>query len=211
SAGGVVNVVTKGGSSDYHGQGFYYLRHKEFAVKDFVGSDRAPSRQQFGFGLGGPVVQGKTFFYTVYDQQEENQPLTVRFSSTSGLPQDIVNKQGTFRSSNDINTYLFKLDSQLTPAQTLSFWPMTVVVSSTSTLQLIPRPPGQHSKSWKPSLSRPSQNISFGIAMPFTDTSSSNNSKPWVLRKYSELPDHLGNVPMSNESSARFAATVSTR
>ncbi len=120
SAGGLVNVVTKSGSSEYHGSSFYYLRHKEFAVKDFVGSDRAPTRQQFGFSLGGPVVQGKTFFYTIYDQQAENQPLTVRFSSASGLPQDIVNKQGTFRSTNDINTYLFKLDSQLTPAHTLS-------------------------------------------------------------------------------------------
>jgi len=120
SAGGLVNVVTKSGSSEYHGSGFYYLRHKEFAVKDFVGGDRAPTRQQFGFAVGGPVVQGKTFFYTVYDQQKENQPLTVRFSSTSGLPQDIVNKEGTFRSTNDINTYLFKLDSQLTPAHTLS-------------------------------------------------------------------------------------------
>jgi hypothetical protein len=31
-----------------------------------------------------------------------------------------------------------------------------------------------------------------------------------VLWRYSELLDHLGNVAMSNESSARFAATVST-
>ena len=31
------------------------------------------------------------------------------------------------------------------------------------------------------------------------------------IAEYSELPDHPGNVPMSNESSARFDATVSTR
>ena len=66
----------------------------------------------------------------------------------------------------------------------LSFWHMTVVVSSTSTLRIIPRLPGQYSKFWKPSRSRPSQSISFEIVMPFTDTSSSNKSKPWALGKY---------------------------
>ena len=93
----------------------------------------------------------------------------------------------------------------------LSFWLMTVVVFFTSTSRLIPRPSGQHSKSWKPSRSRPSQSIFFGIVMPFTDRYSSNKSKPWALRKYSELPDHPGNVPISNESSARCGGTVSTR
>jgi len=39
---------------------------------------------------------------------------------------------------------------------------------------------------------------------------SATNRSSGALRKYSELPDHPGNGPMSNESSARFAATAST-
>ncbi|PYV92860.1 MAG: hypothetical protein DMG05_03330 [Acidobacteria bacterium] len=120
SSGGLINVVTKSGSRDYHGTAFYYLRHKEFAVRDLLGDDRAPSRQQFGFGLEGPVVRDKTFFYTVYDQQVERQPLTVRFNRQVGLPPEILDKQGTFRSTNDVNTYLFKIDSQLSPLHTFS-------------------------------------------------------------------------------------------
>ena len=92
----------------------------------------------------------------------------------------------------------------------LSFWHMTVAASSTSTSRLIPRRPGQRSKSWKPSRSQPPQSISFGIAMPSTDTGCSNKSKLWALPKSSELADHPGNGPISNESSARFVATVST-
>ena len=43
STGGVLNVITKSGSNDFHGGGFYFLRHREFAPRDIKGDDRAPS------------------------------------------------------------------------------------------------------------------------------------------------------------------------
>ncbi len=86
SSGGVINVVTKSGSNDFHGSAFYYLRHREFSPRDVFGFERAPTRQQFGASAGGPLVKDRTFFFTVYDGQRERQPLFVRFNLTGGPP-----------------------------------------------------------------------------------------------------------------------------
>jgi hypothetical protein len=114
STGGVVNVITKSGSNQFHGGAFYFLRHKEFATADALGDRGSPTRQQFGGSLGGPVRRDKTFFYTVYDQQAEHQPYIIRFNATTGLPQELLSQQGTYTSSNTVNTYLAKIDHQLT-------------------------------------------------------------------------------------------------
>lgn len=112
SAGGVINVVTKSGSSDFHGSAFYYLRHRESSPKNAFGFDTAPTRQQFGASLGGPLIKDKTFFFTVFDGQQEHQPLTVRFNVKNGPP-EIISKQGTFTTTNDVATYLAKIDHRL--------------------------------------------------------------------------------------------------
>ena len=80
--------------------------------RDINGDDRAPIRHQFGGSLGGPIVKNKTFFYTVYDQQDESQALIVRFNTTT-LPPDILAQQGRFQTTNDVFTYLVKIDHQL--------------------------------------------------------------------------------------------------
>ncbi|MCC6860086.1 MAG: TonB-dependent receptor [Bryobacterales bacterium] len=120
STGGVVNVITRSGTNQFHGGAFYFLRHKEFAPRDAFGDLVAPTRQQFGGSLGGPIRKDKTFFFTVYDQQAQNQPLTIRFNSTAGLPQEYLAKQGIFKSTNDVHTYLAKIDHQLTDGTRLT-------------------------------------------------------------------------------------------
>jgi outer membrane receptor protein involved in Fe transport len=120
STGGVVNVITKSGTNEYHGGGFYYLRHKELSPLTVFGDSVAPTRQQFGGMLGGPIIRDKTFFFNVYDQQLQSQPLNIRFSSTAGLPEDLIRRQGVFESTNTVNTYLLKIDHQLSNSTRLS-------------------------------------------------------------------------------------------
>ena len=55
STGGVVNVITKSGTNQFHGGAFYFLRHKEFATTNALGDTVAPTRQQFGGSIGGPI------------------------------------------------------------------------------------------------------------------------------------------------------------
>lgn len=120
STGGVVNVITKAGTNDFHGGAFYYVRPKGAAAHNFFGEKVSPNRHQFGGSLGGPFVKDRTFFFTVYDQQVQRQDLIVRFSGdTALLPSNILAQQGNFRSTNDVNTYLIKVDHQLNKQHSL--------------------------------------------------------------------------------------------
>jgi hypothetical protein len=71
NAGANVEVVTKGGSNEFHGSVFEFLRNDVFNANDFflneAGQPRASLKQnQFGFALGGPVVKDKLLFFTSY-------------------------------------------------------------------------------------------------------------------------------------------------
>jgi hypothetical protein len=67
-SGGVVNISTKGGSNDYHGEGYEYLRNKVLNSRGFFAPDNPPYVQnQFGGTFGGPIIKNKTFFFFAYD------------------------------------------------------------------------------------------------------------------------------------------------
>ncbi len=56
NAGGVVNVVTKSGTNELHGDAFEYLRNREFNARNFFSKTVDPlKRSQFRVTLGGPV------------------------------------------------------------------------------------------------------------------------------------------------------------
>ena len=75
AAGGVFNVVTKGGTNDLHFSAYEFLRNDKLNANDFFanrsGTNRAPFRfNQFGGSIGGPVVipklyngKNRTFFF----------------------------------------------------------------------------------------------------------------------------------------------------
>lgn len=76
AAGGVYNVVTKGGTNEVHGTVYEFFRDTSLNANDFfanrAGRERAPFRfNQFGGTVGGPVFipkfydgRNKTFFFT---------------------------------------------------------------------------------------------------------------------------------------------------
>jgi hypothetical protein len=74
NAGGVVNVVTKSGTNELHGDAFEYLRNREMNARNFFAKVADPlKRNQFGATLGGPVIlpslykgRDKTFFFFGY-------------------------------------------------------------------------------------------------------------------------------------------------
>jgi Carboxypeptidase regulatory-like domain len=67
SAGGVVNIVTKSGTNEFHGDAFGYLRNAVFNARNFFAASRDQlKRGQFGATLGGPVIHEKLFFFVEY-------------------------------------------------------------------------------------------------------------------------------------------------
>jgi hypothetical protein len=69
AAGGVVNIITRSGSNDFHGDIFGYLRNRNFqAVNPFsTVSNPAYTRVQGGVAFGGAIKKDKTFFYFAYE------------------------------------------------------------------------------------------------------------------------------------------------
>jgi hypothetical protein len=67
-AGGIVNLSTKGGSNEFHGVAYEYLRNKVLNAKPFFSTTNPPYVQnQYGGTIGGPVIKEKTFFFFAYD------------------------------------------------------------------------------------------------------------------------------------------------
>src|SRR3981189_3911 len=71
NAGAVVNIVTKSGSNDLHGELFEYFRNNALDARNFFDVAPAPKapfhNNQFGGSLGGPIAKDKTFFFLDYE------------------------------------------------------------------------------------------------------------------------------------------------
>jgi hypothetical protein len=69
---GAVNVVTRSGTNNWHGEGFYLFR--DHSVAAHLGDHDIPfQRNQFGGRLGGPVVKNKLFFFADAERVKQDQ------------------------------------------------------------------------------------------------------------------------------------------
>jgi len=73
--GGVVSVVTKGGSNQFHGETFEFVRNTVFDTRQFfdpAGAQPSPfHRNQFGGAVGGPVLRNRMFFFGHYEGRRQ--------------------------------------------------------------------------------------------------------------------------------------------
>jgi len=71
NGGGVIELATKSGSNDFHGSLFEIHRDAALDAKNYFDLSAAPIpafvRNQFGAGIGGPLVRDHTFFYMSYE------------------------------------------------------------------------------------------------------------------------------------------------
>jgi hypothetical protein len=66
-SGGQVIVNTKGGTNDFHGTAFEFLRNDDLDAKNFFAPKKSEfKRHQFGGTLGGPIRHDKMFFFVSY-------------------------------------------------------------------------------------------------------------------------------------------------
>ena len=91
SAGAVINTVTKTGGNAIHGEGYFYDRNQNWGARNgfttiatqtspgvFTPVNYKPSDVRYigGFGLGGPIIKDKLFWYFVWDGFHRNFPGT---------------------------------------------------------------------------------------------------------------------------------------
>lgn len=133
AGGGVINVITKSGTNDFHGTAFEFFRDKSLNANSWENNRRgAPKRayhfNQFGGNLGGPVVKNKLFFFFNYDGQRNTTPnpvfLTVGPDTTNPLSvqgyQSLQSYLTPYSNSLNNDVYLGKMDWDITNNQRLS-------------------------------------------------------------------------------------------
>lgn len=99
SSGGIVNAVTRSGDNQVRGGLFYLLRPKQLArANDFakelgvqrlnalgIDATLAPTQQQFGGRIGGPIVKDKFFYFATAEIQRFKAPRQVLFQNLVGV------------------------------------------------------------------------------------------------------------------------------
>ncbi len=67
NTGAIIDIVTRSGSNQFHGDAYEFNRVSAMAARDYFNPSPDPQnpyvRNQFGASLGGPIVKDKTFFF----------------------------------------------------------------------------------------------------------------------------------------------------
>lgn len=77
NGGGIVTVVTKSGTNNFHGSAYDYNRNDAYNANDFFSNSNSEprgvlKRNQFGGTIGGPIAKNKFFFFGSYEGQRQN-------------------------------------------------------------------------------------------------------------------------------------------
>jgi hypothetical protein len=76
ASGGVVNTVTRSGTNDLHGTGYWFYRNQNFIAHDpFANLNPDEWRLQSGASLGGHIIKDKLFYFFNAEFTRRNAPL----------------------------------------------------------------------------------------------------------------------------------------
>ena len=113
ATGGMVSVVSKSGTNDFHGGAFEFFRDDSLTEKATFETTKPPfKRHQYGASFGGPIAKDRTHFFFTYEGTKEKQFLTV---NSLGIWKEY---DGTYESKQSRWTYLARIDHQIKSGQT---------------------------------------------------------------------------------------------
>jgi len=141
TAGPALNIVTKSGTNNVHGEGLFMFRPGDWQAKSFSTKGFCPpsvptcvtpstlqsispvdvpdALQQYSATIGGPIVKDRTFFFATADYTRQNR---TTFLSTS-LPAFVLPADGNLAVTGHYRQFLFdgRVDHKLTSNQNLMF------------------------------------------------------------------------------------------
>ncbi len=81
NSGAIVNIATRAGTNDYHGEVFEFMRNNALDARNYFNRRGVPQspfrRNQFGASAGGPIWRDHTFFFLSYEGLRQRQGLTI--------------------------------------------------------------------------------------------------------------------------------------
>ena len=84
--GGVINTVTRSGTNDLHGTGYWFFRNRTLNARDpFAPFNPHEVRHQFGGSIAGPAIKDKLFFFFNTEEQLRDFPLVSSIISPAAI------------------------------------------------------------------------------------------------------------------------------
>ncbi len=81
NSGAIVNIATRSGTNDFHGEAFEYVRNNAMDARNYFNRKPVPQspfkRNQYGAAFGGPVWKDHTFFFVSWEALRQRQGLTI--------------------------------------------------------------------------------------------------------------------------------------
>ncbi len=107
-SGGQVNVVTKSGANQFHGDAFEFLRNTDLDAKSYYNSERGPYKQNiFGGTFGGPIRRDHAFFFVDYQgtRQQIGQSQTISVPSLADRTGNVIDQATSLEGSSVAGGY----------------------------------------------------------------------------------------------------------
>jgi len=144
ASGGVVNVVTRSGTNDLHGSGFYLFRDQRMMARSPYVDRAFPAdpfqRVHYGGWIGGPIRKNTAHFFLNYEREDRDTstasarvlpaatesfaPSTRQFLAANNIPVSIFGNGGTVRQVRpefvDVHNVTAKVDVQASDTQSLT-------------------------------------------------------------------------------------------
>ena len=128
STGGVINVVTKSGTNDVRASAFFFHKDENLTANDPFGNPPTQfSRQQVGASVGGPIAEGKAFFFFAADIQDADGPITTQFSRDVdgvSVPElgidNLADFEGQTPQKQDLKTFFGRVDFDVNSSNRLT-------------------------------------------------------------------------------------------
>jgi len=91
ASGGVVNTITRSGTNDIHGTGYWFFRNRTLNATDptALGVNPPEWRHQAGISVGGPAIKNKLFYFFNGEVTRRNDPIV-----SSNISSSLFNSAG---------------------------------------------------------------------------------------------------------------------
>src|SRR3984957_16840782 len=77
NSGSIVNIATRSGPNEYHGELFEWVRNEKLDAKNYFSLTKAPfKRNNFGAAFGGPIKKDRAHFFLSYEGLRQRQGIT---------------------------------------------------------------------------------------------------------------------------------------
>jgi hypothetical protein len=109
TASGAVNVVTRSGSNQLHGSGFFFFRDHRLSAypglkRDPFNPDPFFQRRQYGFAIGGPIRKDRAFFFGNFERNEQRGVISTELLTPEFAPLSRITASPTYVNQFSVRT-----------------------------------------------------------------------------------------------------------